>query len=158
MPDDHDVPRAAARTVREIGRGELGALLALYPHLHGGDETPDAAVAQAAWDEAQANPRCCYFGGYAGDELVASCTITVIPNLTRGGRPYGVIENVVTHAAHRRRGWGQAVLAAALGFAESQRCYKVMLMTGRKDEAVYRFYESAGFDRHGKQAFVARLG
>ena len=29
-------------------------------------------------------------------------------------------------------------------------------MTGRKDEATLRFYEGAGFDRHGKQAFVAR--
>jgi hypothetical protein len=31
-----------------------------------------------------------------------------------------------------------------------------MLMTGRKDEAVFKFYEGAGFSRHGKQAFVAR--
>jgi len=37
-------------------------------------------------------------------------------------------------------------------------CYKVMLLTGRKDEAISRFYESAGFDRPAKQAFVARPG
>ncbi|MBK6004527.1 hypothetical protein JJB11_00365 [Ramlibacter ginsenosidimutans] len=35
-------------------------------------------------------------------------------------------------------------------------CYKVMLQTGRLDEGTFRFYESAGFDRHGKQAFIAR--
>ena len=29
-------------------------------------------------------------------------------------------------------------------------------MTGRKDEHTLRFYEQAGFDRHGKQAFVAK--
>ena len=29
-------------------------------------------------------------------------------------------------------------------------------MTGRKDPDTLRFYENAGFDRHGKQAFVAR--
>lgn len=34
--------------------------------------------------------------------------------------------------------------------------YKVMLLTGRKDEGTFKFYESAGFDRHTKQAFVAR--
>ena len=34
-------------------------------------------------------------------------------------------------------------------------CYKVMLLTGRKDESTFRFYESAGFDRNAKQAFVA---
>jgi GNAT superfamily N-acetyltransferase len=89
-------------------------------------------------------------------QLVSSCTITVIPNLTRGGRPYGLIENVVTHADHRGRGYARAVLQDALSFAWAQGCYKVMLMTGRKDEATLRFYESAGFDRHGKQAFIAR--
>jgi hypothetical protein len=31
-----------------------------------------------------------------------------------------------------------------------------MLLTGRKDQATLRFYEQAGFDRHGKQAFVAK--
>jgi hypothetical protein len=31
-----------------------------------------------------------------------------------------------------------------------------MLLTGRKDEAIFNFYESAGFNRDEKQAFVAR--
>jgi hypothetical protein len=35
-------------------------------------------------------------------------------------------------------------------------CYKVMLLTGRKDESTYRFYKQAGFDRHAKQAFLAK--
>lgn len=29
-------------------------------------------------------------------------------------------------------------------------------MTGRKEESVFRFYERAGFNRHSKQAFVAK--
>jgi hypothetical protein len=48
------------------------------------------------------------------------------------------------------------VLAEALSFAWSQGCYKVMLMTGRKDEATFQFYESAGFNRNDKQAFIAK--
>ncbi|MBL8701712.1 MAG: GNAT family N-acetyltransferase [Alphaproteobacteria bacterium] len=143
--------------VRQIRKHELPAVLALYVHLHGADEPPPSAeAARTVWDEAMANPRCRYFGGYDGDALVACCTIMVIPNLTRGCRPYAVIENVVTHAAHRNRGWGKAVLAGALAHAWAEGCYKAMLQTGRKDEAVFRFYEGAGFDRHDKQAFVAR--
>jgi hypothetical protein len=30
------------------------------------------------------------------------------------------------------------------------------LMTGRKDDATFRFYESVGFARDAKQAFLAR--
>ena len=84
------------------------------------------------------------------------CTLTVIPNLTRGCKPYGLIESVVTHAAHRNLGYGKAVLAHALSHAWSAGCYKVVLLTGRKSEATFNFYESAGFDRHEKQAFIAK--
>lgn len=49
------------------------------------------------------------------------------------------------------------MLKHALTYAWSRNCYKVMLLTGRKNEATYRFYESAGFDRHAKQAFTRLL-
>ena len=144
--------------IRELQPHELQPLLALYTHLHERDDPlPPPADVEAIWTEICGNPRIQYFGGFAASgALVASCTLTVIPNLTRACRPYGVIENVVTHAAHRRQGWGKAILAHALGEAWRRHCYKVMLLTGRKDEATLRFYEQAGFDRHGKQAFVAK--
>lgn len=143
--------------IRQIQAHELSLLLSLYAHLHECDDPPpSAAVAEAVWSEALANPRIKYFGGFASDSLVSSCTLTVIPNLTRACRPYGVIENVVTHSMHRGQGWGKAVLAHALAEAWRQNCYKVMLLTGRKDEATLRFYRQAGFDQDGKQAFVAK--
>jgi GNAT superfamily N-acetyltransferase len=143
--------------IRLIQANELNQLLVLYAHLHRSDDPlPDESVVQAVWQELLANPRYKYFGGYLGPELICSCTLTVIPNLTRGCKPYGVIENVVTHASHRNQGHGKALLAHALAHAWSVGCYKVMLLTGRKDEATFKFYESAGFDRHGKQAFLAK--
>ncbi|SEK07948.1 MULTISPECIES: GNAT family N-acetyltransferase [unclassified Variovorax] len=143
--------------VRQIDPSELDSLMALYRHLHESDDPlPDPGIVEAVWRELVQNPRCRYFGVYVAGSLVSSCTVTVIPNLTRGCRAYGVIENVVTRADHRKRGYGQAALAEALSFAWSQGCYKVMLLTGRKDDATFQFYESAGFDRNGKQAFVAK--
>ena len=143
--------------IRPIARSELSELLALYTHQHADDDLPPAdGTAERIWDELLGSDRYRYVGAYVDGQLVSSCTITVIPNLTRGGRPYGLIENVVTHADHRGRGYARAVLQDALAFAWAQGCYKVMLMTGRKDEATLRFYESAGFDRQGKQAFIAR--
>jgi GNAT superfamily N-acetyltransferase len=143
--------------IREIDSSELDKLLALYTHLHRSDDLlPKRAVVQGVWQQLLSNPWYKYFGGYLGEELITSCTITVIPNLTRGCRPYSVIENVVTHSMHRNQGHGKAILAHALSHAWSAGSYKVMLLTGRKDEATFRFYESAGFDRHEKQAFIAK--
>ena len=108
------------------------------------------------WADALANPRIQYFGGWDGGPLISSCMLTIIPNLTRACRPFGVIENVVTQSAHRP-GLGAALLRHAFcPCLAGARCYKVMLMTGRKDENTLRFYEQSGFERHGKQAFVAR--
>jgi GNAT superfamily N-acetyltransferase len=87
-------------------------------HLHAVDEPlPDVSVIRSVWNELMANPRHTLFGGYSDGELVSSCTLTVIPNLTRGCRPYGILENVVTHSAHRGKGYGRAVLREALASA-----------------------------------------
>ncbi len=142
---------------RKLLETDLPALLDLYKHLHETDDPrPAPVVVEAVWQEILASRHFHYFGGFEGDELVSSCNLTLIPNLTRGCRPYGVIENVVTHAAYRGRGYAKDLLAQALDTAWAAGCYKVMLMTGRKDEATLKFYESAGFDRHGKQAFIAK--
>lgn len=146
-------------TTREIGADELRALLELYEHLHSADDPlPPLPQVEALWKQVQHNPLLKYFGLFVDETLASSCTLALIPNFTRGCRPYGVIENVVTHPDFRRRGHGRAILAHALGVAWANNCYKVMLMTGRKNEATFRFYESAGFDRHAKQAFLAKPG
>jgi GNAT superfamily N-acetyltransferase len=143
--------------IREITESELEELLSLYKHLHRSDDPlPARTLVGALWHDIQKNPLLKYFGGFIDDRLISSCMLTIVPNLTRGCRPYGVIENVVTHSDFRRKGYGRSVLNHALSYAWSRHCYKVMLMTGRKDEGTYRFYESAGFDRHAKQAFLAK--
>jgi ribosomal protein S18 acetylase RimI-like enzyme len=142
--------------VRPLVDDDLDELLNLYPHLHPDDAPlPGRAEVERVWRAALVMPGSRYFGGFDGKSLIASCAVTVIPNLTRGCRSYGVIENVVTHRDHRRQGWGRAVMTAGMDFAWSQECYKILLLTGRKDEAVWRFYESLGFDRHEKVGFVA---
>ncbi|MFA7280455.1 MAG: GNAT family N-acetyltransferase [Sterolibacterium sp.] len=143
--------------IRPLARNDLYALLKLYEHLHSSDEPlPSQSKIDAVWSEIMSSDGLKYFGGFVGGELVSSCTISVIPNLTRGCRPYGVIENVVTHSNHRKHGYGTALLRSALSHAWTVGCYKVMLLTGRKNEATLRFYQSAGFDPNGKQAFIAK--
>ena len=92
--------------IRSIHVDELHELLALYSHLHDKDAPlPEAPVIDAVWQELMQSPRNKYFGSYVDGQLVSSCTIAVIPNLTRGCRPYGVIENVVTHIRDTAKGY-----------------------------------------------------
>lgn len=146
-------------TFREVRPEELQSVLDLYRHLHDRDSAlPTPEVLQNVWDEICLSPhiRCC--GIFLQDKLVSCCIMTVIPNLTRSCRPYALIENVVTLSEQRNKGFGKQLLQYAIDFAWEKNCYKIMLMTGRLNEETFRFYESAGFDRHSKQAFVMRRG
>ena len=88
--------------------------------------------------------------------MVSSCILVIIPNLTRNARPYGLIENVITHPQYRHQGIGTRMLQHTLAIAWERDCYKVMLMTGRRDESTLQFYEKAGFQRGIKTAFLAK--
>jgi len=138
--------------IRDLGVGDVDALIQLYQHLNAGDAPPRPEAVQRVF--AYAGLR--HFGAFDGNELIASCNLAAIPNLTRGGRSYGVIENVVTHADHRGQGHGQAVIRHAIEQAWAVDCYKVVLTTSRKDPAVWAFYERCGFDGGDKRAFVIR--
>jgi GNAT superfamily N-acetyltransferase len=142
--------------VRHIEPQELDALLALYTQLHRKDAPlPGKSELNTTWAGITSNPLLHYIVGELNDRIVSSCTLAIIPNLTRGARPYGLIENVVTHVDYRKRGFGTAVLQYALQLAWKANCYKVMLLTGSKEDSVFRFYEASGFERGIKTGFIA---
>ena len=85
-------------------------MLALYCHLHPDDSALDSTIAGPAWAALLSSGLTTPIVADADGLLVSSCTLAIIPNLTREARPYGVIENVVTHPGHRRTGLGRAVL------------------------------------------------
>jgi GNAT superfamily N-acetyltransferase len=136
---------------------DLPAILELMRHLSPGDSPVDPAIAQESWRRLLEGDTTEILVGWLGDRAVSTCMLVIVPNLTRGCRPYALIENVVTHADLRGKGFGQATMKAATDRAKHAGCYKIMLMTGRTEEQVFRFYESCGFDRHSKTAFQMRL-
>ena len=141
-------------SIRALAHGDLDALLALYAELNPNDAPlPAREAVLASWQTILDDPKLHCLGGFVGTELACTCLLAIIPNLTRACRPYGLIENVVTTARHRRQGHARTLLRHAQALAWQQGCYKLMLLTGRKDDATLRFYESAGFDRHTKQGF-----
>lgn len=142
---------------RLIRADERSGLLDLYQHLNSDEPPlPEDDVLNQVWHEFITDPKIWCVVGEIDGHLVASCTLVIIPNLTRGARPYGLIENVVTHSEYRQKGIGNSLLRYALHLAWEQNCYKVMLLTGRKQEETLRFYEKAGFKRGIKTGFVAK--
>ena len=146
----------AEADIRPATPDDLTGLLDLYRHLHPDDPALDPAAAEQPWSVLLSSGLVVPFVADVAGLLVSSCTLAVIPNLSRGARPYGVIENVVTRAGHRRAGLGRAVLLAALQRAWCADCYKVILATGSRKQTTLAFYEDAGFLRGGKTYFEVR--
>lgn len=88
--------------------------------------------------------------------ITATLTLFILPNLTRAARPFGLVENVVTHPNYRNKGQAQALLADAITRAKMAGCYKLMLLSGSKDPAAEALYTKAGFDQ-SKTGYQIRL-
>jgi GNAT superfamily N-acetyltransferase len=144
--------------VRLAGADDLSGVSALFRHLHPDDPVLETGRAETIWRELLSHPMNKVFVIDGVGHLKATCTLTIIPNLTRGGRSYAVIENVVTHPECRRTGMGSAVVAAAVESAWGANCYKVSLATGSRRESTLRFYETAGFVRNARNFFEMRRG
>jgi GNAT superfamily N-acetyltransferase len=142
-------------TIRTANQSDLPSLLELYKQLHPNDETVSLAAASDTLAQLSRYPGSAIFLGLRADAVVTTCTLIIVPNLTRGGAPYALIENVVTDARHQKRGYGKLVLKAAIAAAWRHGCYKVMLLTGSRDPATLRFYEDVGFEQ-SKTGFQVR--
>lgn len=90
-------------------------------------------------------------------KVVSSVQMAVIETLTHNVRPYAVIENVVTHADYRNRGFASALLEKASEIARKHRCYKVFLETGSNKESTLNFYRNNGFAIDEKHSCLKRL-
>jgi len=146
------------KKVRQIKYKELESLLSLYEYLIPDDPKLKIDTAlKEHWNEILSDPGYFYLVIEEDSMLVCSCNLTIIKNLTRSARPYGIIENVVTHPDYRNKGYGTAVLKKAIQIAQGNNCYKVVLTTSRKDENTLKFYKNAGFDMGEKTAFIVRI-
>ncbi|GAA3116023.1 GNAT superfamily N-acetyltransferase [Kribbella aluminosa] len=138
---------------RPAGAADLDGILSLYRQLHPAD--PPVQDARDTFTTILERPGLQLFVLADGPAIVATTYLNVIPNLSRGGAPYAVIENVVVDEAHRGTGLGKQIMAATLQAAWDAGCYKVMLQTGSRRESTHAFYRSCGLDPEEKTAYVA---
>ena len=135
---------------------ELLSLLELYQQLNPTDDIMSEKIAKNIWNDIKSQ-NIKYFVAKENGKIVSSCYVCIIPNLTRGGKSIGFIENVITDARYRRKGIGKIVVENAIEYTKEHNCYKVVLQSGNKRTEAYKFYEAIGFDSTSKKAFEIRL-
>ncbi len=143
--------------IREARKDDLSALLELYLYLHEDSIPEDTEHLRTTWSTIMADPNHHIIVNEVEGVIVSSCVCVIIPNLTRGVRPYAFVENVVTHAHHRGRGYATMCLDRAKELAQQAGCYKMMLLTGSKQQSTLDFYARAGYNSTDKTAFIQWL-
>ena len=143
--------------IREAEEKDLKSILDLYKQLHEEEDYSDPMEYYKKWLEILQEKKMKCFIKSIDKIAVASCMITVIPNLTRKQRPYSVIENVITHKNYRNRGYGKALMEKAVEYAKAYNCYKVMLMSDSSRTEAHSFYKKIGFDGDSKKGFYLSL-
>ena len=143
--------------IREASHQDLRQLLELYTQLHNNEMTSFDEELENIWSDIISDRNHHVLVGFDNKQIISSCVIVIIPNLTHKQRPYALIENVITHVKYRNKGYATQLLNYARDLAKKEHCYKIMLLTGSKKESTLHFYEGAGFNRNDKTAFIQWL-
>jgi len=147
-----------AQLLRFAEYGDLSGVQQLYRELRPHDPEFAPADAESAWHHLLAQSHIRVVVAEADGRLASTCMIALVANLASAGRPFAVIEHVVTLPQFRGRGLARATIQFALDFAQSRNCCKVMLLSGVQRPAAHRLYESLGFRGDVERGFVFKPG
>jgi GNAT superfamily N-acetyltransferase len=143
-------------SARLAERSDLASLLELFRASDVSATAEPREQAEQIWSQILSRDDLAVFVSSVEGRIVATCMLITAPNLLRGGRRHGFLENVVTHPEFQGRGHGRAVVTAALAAAWAKDCHHVLLQSGRKEARVHRFYERCGFVPGLRVGYVAR--
>lgn len=130
--------------VRPATEHDLTALTALYADLHPDDPALSREQAVQVWQEIIGQSGRTVLIALRDGLAVGTVDCITVPNLTRGGRSFMLVENVVVAASARRQGIAGRLFDALIDLARSAGCYKLQLLS-REDRAdAHTFYESRG--------------
>ena len=143
--------------IREITESDCDGLMELYMQLHDNPMPEKTPEIMELWQRILADKDHHIIVAEEDGRIVSSCVCVIIPNLTHNQQPYAFIENVITDEEYRGRGLATQCLNYAKKIAESENCYKMMLLTGSKKESTLNFYQQAGYNSEDKTAFIQWL-
>jgi GNAT superfamily N-acetyltransferase len=131
--------------IRPADAKDYEILRDLFKHLIPNDIPMSEDQGRMALNAMLTHPGLTTLIGFHQGQPVSTCTLIVVPNFSRAGAPFALIENVVTHKDHRGKGFGEETLRTAFDTAWSAGCYKIMLLTGATNTKAQKFYRKVGF-------------
>ena len=134
----------------------LPMILELYKQLLPEEDPIDINLSNKIWNETEKHG-IKYFVATDDNKIISSCYLAIIPNLTRGGKSNGFIENVITDEKYRKKGIGKKIIGMAIEYGKQDNCYKIILQSSIKLKENHIFYEKCGFDGNSKRAFEIRI-
>jgi GNAT superfamily N-acetyltransferase len=135
--------------VRPATPDDLSEILRLYRQLTDDDTPvllPDSGKASSVLDAMAAQSGRQMLVAEIGRQILGTADLLIVPNLTHGGAPWAVIENVVVDEKARRHGVGRALVADLVRRCTEAGCYKMQLLSNKRRTEAHEFYRSVGFE------------
>jgi GNAT superfamily N-acetyltransferase len=140
-------------TVRRATAADLDGVLRLYDQLADGRvealpaRHPDAVgLSTTIWSQ----PGRFILVAVKDDRPVGTADLLIVPNLTHGGAPWAIVENVVVASEARRTGIGRLVMDEIVRLCEKFGCYKIQLLSGKHRHEAHEFYRRLGFEQRAE--------
>lgn len=135
--------------VRTALASDLESLLSLYIQLSPANAATQPLVAAPTLDHILRSENVSLLVADAGDALLGTVTLVIVPNLTHNALPWAQVENMVVDGRARARGVGRLLMEECLRLASVAGCYKVQLQSGNERSEppndAHGFYRHLGF-------------
>jgi GNAT superfamily N-acetyltransferase len=141
---DEDIGLGGRLGVRPAARSDGQAVTRLLAQLHPAFP-PDPRMADEVIGAALSDPHRTLLVATVDDEVVATGDLIVVPNMTHGGHPWAVVENVVVDGAWRHRGIGRALFDEIDALTRAAGCYMVQLLSLDHRLEAHAFYAAIGY-------------
>ena len=135
-------------TIREARRKDLAAIVAMLAddELGRGRENPsDLDRYNLIFGQIEGDVRNAIMVAEVDGAIAGCFQITYITGLSRNGATRALIEGVRTHADHRGKGIGEAMMRHAVDMARARGCALVQLTSDKSRTRAHDFYRRLGF-------------
>jgi GNAT superfamily N-acetyltransferase len=135
--------------IRPATADDLPGLLRLYGELaeaRAESQPADVETAARLLAEIRADPRRELLVAVRAGRVLGTADTVIVPNMTHGGKPWAIIENVAVGELQRRHGIGTRLMLEIERRVKHAGCYKIQLLSRKQRHEAHAFYATLGFD------------